>query len=311
MLRKLLRNLANVRGPQADAIANIQPEKLTDLDRVRILYLALLGRPADPPALKAWRNKILQNKFTTDMIVNALTTSPEYAYGATGFGELLHGARQAWAAALPAARRLLDVGGSSPDHPGGGLIELGYPHRPEFLHILDLPEDEQFHGRPKYSQANEYVFEGVTIRYHHGHAETIDEVEDLIGLKFDLVFMGQAIEHVEPAGLPRLLKFVRENLSDGGRLIFDTPNRALTEILMRGDVLNTDHKREYSPAELEQIVSENGFRVIGRRGFAHMPRSLAERKFLAEEVTKLLPAQLLNDAPEESFLFALECVPAN
>ncbi len=307
MLRRLFRNLANLRSPQADAIANILPEQLTDLDRVRLIYLALLGRPADPPALKAWRNKIIQNKYTTAMIVDALTNSPEYAFGSTGFFEVLHGARQAWASTLPAAGRILDIGGSSPDHPGGGLIELGYPHRPDFIHILDLPEDEQFHGRPKYSQANEHSFEGVTIRYHHGHAESIDEVADLNGLKFDLVFMGQAIEHVEPEGLPRMLKFVREHLSPNGRFIFDTPNRALTEILMHGDVLNADHKREYLPAEMETIVTEHGFRVQGRLGFAHMPRSLAECKFQAEEVTKLDPPDLLNDAPEESFLFALEC----
>jgi hypothetical protein len=45
---------------------------------------------------------------------------------------------------LPAARCIVDLGGSGGGVPGGGLLFMGYPHRPEKVFVVDLPPQSQF-----------------------------------------------------------------------------------------------------------------------------------------------------------------------
>ncbi len=211
-----------------------------------------------------------------------------------------------WAAALDAFDCILDIGGSSPNCPDGALIELGYSHRPSELHILDRPEDEQFHGRPNYAQSRGRVTEWGTISFHHGLAENITKIDALTERSFDCVFMGQTIEHIEVDRLPLVLGYVRRHLRPGGRLIFDTPNRDLTRLVVGEAMLSDDHTYEYTPVEMVEVMGANGFDVIRQLGILPMPQSAASGEFDWRESET--PDPIVAD-PADCFVFAFECAP--
>ena len=55
----------------------------------------------------------------------------------------VHGVRVAWVQGLPAAERILDLGGASTSHAAGALVQMGYPHGFSELIIVDLPQDNR------------------------------------------------------------------------------------------------------------------------------------------------------------------------
>ena len=71
---------------------------------------------------------------------------------------MVHLARVEWTKHLPKGTSILDIGGSSPNIDQGALIELGYPHRPKQLFIVDLPPEEQYWGKAKVSPGQRLYF---------------------------------------------------------------------------------------------------------------------------------------------------------
>lgn len=271
---------------------------------VRMAYLVLLRREIDASGLNAWRSVIASGRFTQQNVVNTLLSSREYL---SRFGvdviSIIHRSRQEWIKTVPAVRRVLDIGGSSANDPQGALIELGYPHRPEQLHILDLPPEKQYWGKPKYDQSVPHRFDWGEVRFFHGSAEGVQDVEGLQGERYDMVFLGQAIEHVRPEMLPGMLAWVRSHLSPDGRLVFDTPNRLLTIIQCPNSLIDPDHKYEYSPTELAQIVAAAGFEVTKKAGMVHLPVQAASGRYDSMEFAK---AQLVSPDVDACYLFAME-----
>lgn len=277
---------------------------VSDEDYVRMAYLVLLHRPIDPAGLAAWREQLASPQFNRQRVVETLLSSKEYL---TRFGvnlfDKMHSSRQAWIKTVPAARSILDIGGSSANDPQGALIELGYPHRPERLHILDLPPGQQYWGRPKYDQGVPHTFDWGEVRFFHGSAERLRNVEALQQERYDMVFMGQAIEHVWPDALPDMLAWIRQHLDPDGWLVFDTPNRLLTSVQCPHSLIDPDHKHEYAPAELEAIVVGAGFTVKRRVGMLHLPVQATSRVY---DVMEFAHAPLLSDDVDSCYLFALE-----
>jgi hypothetical protein len=271
---------------------------------VEAAYLVELGRPIDPSGEASWRGRIATREVVGADAVDQLRMSAEYLLGRTGFYPALHEARMAWVATLAPFDTILDIGGSSPSCPDGALIELGYPHRPREIHILDRPEDDQFHGRPSYDQSHDRVNEWGTVSYHHGRAEDITRIDALRDRTFACVFMGQTIEHIEVSRLPEILGYIRDHLAPGGRLILDTPNRDLTRLVVGDGVLTHDHTHEYTPEELAGVLVEHGFRVVRALGIAPMPQSATTWTFDPHEIQA---GDAMADDPTESFVFALEC----
>jgi len=265
-------------------------------------YLSILGRHVDPDGAATFRDMIAHRRIAAHEVPDVLRHSPEFLLNRSGFYHRLHASRSSWCAGLPAWETILDIGGSSPTHELGALLELGYPHHPRELHILDRPEDDQFHGRPTYDQRVIRERDWGTVTFHHGDAGHLDEVPELGDLSFDAVFMGQVIEHIAPDELPGMLGQIRTHLNPGGSFVLDTPNRALTRIVMGDELLTADHTREYLPGELAAIIDDSGFIIDDVVGIHPMSQSRRTGAFDPYETTDPGPAD-----PDDCFCFALHC----
>jgi SAM-dependent methyltransferase len=213
----------------------------------------------------------------------------------------LHFARQEWVKNLPKATRVLDIGGSSPSLPEGALIELGYSHRPQEIVIFDKPPAEQFWGNPLYDQTHSREFAWGKVQYIHGYAEDLMLNDQLRNEKFDMIFMGQVVEHIQIAGLPVVFNWIKAHLQPGGVFCFDTPNRIVTKVQMGDDLyIDPDHKKEYTPAEIVTLMQENGFEVIQQKAILQMPNVQKNNSFGLEDY---YDGQLLSDNPDEGYCF--------
>lgn len=275
-------------------------------DYVRMAYMVLLRRQVDSAGLQVWREHIASGRFSQQFVINAILQSDEYL---SDFGidvlSIIHRARQEWIGTVPAFQSVLDIGGSSPNEPAGALIELGYPHRPKRVDILDRPPDLQYWGKPKYDQSVSAQFEWGEVSYFHGSGEGIAEIPALQARSYECVFLGQAIEHIYPESLPALLAWTREHLVPNGRLVFDTPNRLLTKIQCPNSLIDPDHKYEYSPIEMERVLTDAGFRVTKKVGMVHLPVQAASGKYDPREFAD---ASRLSDDVDACYLFAFEAL---
>jgi SAM-dependent methyltransferase len=286
---------------------SVQSKDASEEEYVRMAYLVLLRRPIDEAGLKNWRSHIEAGHFNHRFVVRSILGSNEYlsGIGADVIGAI-HRSRQAWIKTVPAFENVLDIGGSSVSSPEGALIELGYPHRPRRIDILDLPPDKQYWGKPKYNQSKPNRFDWGEVSYFHGGAEQIEAVPGLQDRIYDCVYLGQAIEHIYPEALPRLLAWIKAHLEPGGQLVFDTPNRLLTKIQCPDSLIDPDHKYEYTPTEMQRVMDGAGFAVSKKVGMVHLPAQAASGKYAAMEFST---AQLLSDDVDACYLFAFEASP--
>lgn len=292
---------------RAAIVARTRGEDIGPEEYVRLAYLVLLRRQIDETGINDWRRRIERGTFDTQRVLDALLGSDEYLanHGADIF-RYLHLARQQWIRSVDAFDSILDIGGSSAGRREGALIELGYPHRPSRLDILDLPPDRQFWGEPTFDQTEPVDFDWGRVTYFHGSAEDVANVAALQARRYECVFMGQAIEHILPEKLPALLGWIRAHLLPGGRFIMDTPNRAITKIHSPHAYINADHKLEYTPAQLEDVFNAAGFSVVRRTGLVHLPQMARSGIFDARWFPQ---ATLVHDDADASYLFAFEAIP--
>ena len=288
-----------------ERLKELKISELDPLDVVHLAYAVLLRRPIDPQSLAGWDARVQTGDFDLDELIYQLVHSPEFKQvNRLPFIRMVHRARLAWVETLGAFENVLDIGGSSPTNEQGSLIDMGYKHRPRTLTIFDLPPERQFWGRPSYSQTQSRSFDWGVVNFVHGHAEKIAEAEALQTSRYDLVFMGQAIEHLWPAELPAVLSWIREHLTPGGSFVLDTPNRILTAIQNPASFINADHKIEYTPDQLSEVLEANGFEVTERHGLVHMPTSFKTGSFAASEV---YDTAAVSERADECYLFALHC----
>jgi len=274
---------------------------------VRMAYLVLLRREVDSSGLASWCERIAAGRFDRQQVINTILASDEYR---SRFGIDLVGiqnrARQEWIRTVPRFDRILDIGGSSPTSPEGALIELGYSHHPTRLDILDKPPDEQYWGKPRYDQSVSSRFDWGEVNYFHGSGERVADVPGLQNRTYDCVFLGQAIEHIWPEQLGGMLAWIRNHLAEHGVLIFDTPNRLLTKIQCPESWIDPDHKHEYTPAEMEQVLDGAAFDVVRRVGILHLPRQAACGKY---DIREFAEGALLSDDADACYMFAFEAKP--
>lgn len=286
-----------IRRPLDDA----EVERL--MAEVDAAYVDILERHLDDVGAEHYRHLIAERRLHPDDLQDILRASPEYLLNRSGFYHRLHASRAAWCAELPAWNTILDIGGSSPTHELGALLELGYAHHPAQLDILDRPEDDQFHGHPTYDQRVVRTQDWGTVTFHHGDAGHLEQVPELDQRRFDAVFMGQVIEHIPTGELPRMLEQIRSHLVPNGSFVFDTPNRALTKVVMGDEFLTNDHTKEYEPSELAEIVRHHGFVVEKITGIHPMPVSLSTGRFDPYEQ----PDRSDSVVAEDCFCFAIHC----
>jgi SAM-dependent methyltransferase len=285
----------------------LKMEHATPAQQSEMVYRFILNRKIDASGMQACADRSAKGQFSALGLVARLMRSAEFKqpYRKLTPTQQLHYARMAWAGQLPAAKRVLDIGGSSPTMPEGALIELGFAHKPETLIIFDKPPNEQFWGTPNYSQANTRSFPWGQVQYIHGYAEDILQNDELRDQKFDMIYMGQVVEHIYEDKLPTVLAWIKNHLAPGGRFCFDTPNRLITRCQMGEDhYIDPDHKREYTPEAFAALVTAAGFSIVQQWGILDMPNVAAKQSVGVKDYYD--GAQLAAD-PTHGYCFAMMC----
>jgi SAM-dependent methyltransferase len=285
----------------------LKMENASPMQQSELIYRFILNRKIDALGAQSCEERIAKGKFSALGLIARLIKSAEFKqpYLKRTPTQQLHGARMAWVAQLPAAKRVLDIGGSSPTVPEGALIELGYAHKPEKLIIFDKPPHEQFWGTPNYSQTNTRNFPWGQVQYIHGYAEDILQNDELRNQKFDMIFMGQVVEHIYVDKLPTVLSWIKDHLADGGKFVFDTPNRLITRLETGEDrYIDPDHKREYTPQEFAALLAAVGFTINQQWGILEMPNVISSGTYGIKDFYSGAP---LTTTPDNGYCFAMAC----
>ena len=194
----------------------------------------------------------------------------------------LHQSRCDFVRLLPRARRILDLGGTDQDFPGGALVSMGYPYDFDELVIVDLPHDARHEIYAGSARSERVHTRRGPVRYEYHSMSDLSRYPDT---SFDLVFSGESIEHIPEAEAEAMLRGVMRVLRPGGWLAIDTPNRATT-ILQTGPLVytNPDHDIEYTHEQLSEKVQAAGFAIDSAFGLAHVGESVAKGEFSDAEL---------------------------
>jgi SAM-dependent methyltransferase len=260
---------------------------LDDRTFVRVAYEVLLERSPDAAGLENYLTHLAQGTRTRRSMLEEMRSSDEFWFGkALRFedaGFAIHRSRCLFVQQFPAARRIIDLGGTHQQKAEGALIALGYPYDLERLVIVDLPAEER----------HELYESGVgheVVQTPRGPVEySYHSMADLSGHddgSFDLVYSGQTIEHVPEDVAATVLSEAGRVLVPGGHLCLDTPNGRLCRLQMEGTgltVTNPDHDVEYDHVDISRMITDAGFEITHALGLLHMPRSAADGRFHWDE----------------------------
>lgn len=269
---------------------------------VDVGYRVVLQRWPDDHGRNDFVAKLRSGELTVEQFGRRLVDSREFEQLSAGaeLGLSLHRSRCAFVRSLPPAARILDLGGTDLTHEYGAMVTMGYPYSFEELVIVDLPPTDR---HPLYNRGGtRHVVQTPIgpVRYaYHSMADLSDYGDN----SFDLVYSGETIEHVPLELADGILTEAHRVLRPGGVLALDTPNARLTR-LQQDEMIDPDHKYEYTVAEIEAKVRAAGFEIAERKGLNLGRASLERGSFDMHEVARNVG--LFADV-ESCYLTALVC----
>jgi SAM-dependent methyltransferase len=269
----------------------------------RLAYRIILRRPIQPAERASWKARLVEGRGNLVPLVNGLFTSEEYhELLKNNPGPLmlqtLHAERCRLVQSLPKASRILDLGGSAGQRPEGALIVMGYPHGFEELVIVDVPPNQSLEQRSATQMFDVVETPNGRVRYIYRHMKELGAA-GLPDGSFDLVWMGQSVEHIEESEFDQLLPTVYKLLRPGGQFCLDTPNRRLTRLQAPYGFIHPDHKIEYEAEALRTKLTKSGFEIMAAQGIGLMEQSLREGRFIPREMIDKIA---VNSRPEESYV---------
>jgi len=199
---------------------------------------------------------------------------------------------------LPPGDIILDLGGANCP-----LYKMGYPHLFKKLFLIDLPPEAR-HDMYKEIVIDPNCDGGEVIIKYGDMTDLVDFPDESV----DFVWSGQGIEHVSPDAGERICQAAFRVLKRGGVFCLDTPNRRLTEIHLKKTTqafINPDHRIEYYPEALKQILLKAGFEIKHTFGICDMPNTIATGEFCYEDF--MLGDQVTDD-PAKGYIQFFSCV---
>jgi SAM-dependent methyltransferase len=285
----------------ATRLAGLSFAELPPRQAVRMAYNVLLRREPDEPAWTEQTTAIASGALTVHDMVDRIRLSAEYRTivppGGSSFHSALHASRCEFIVGLPAARRIVDLGGGHTIDPRGALVLLGYPYEFDELVVVDLPPDDR-HPLYHSDRFAESQTEQGLVRYEYRTMTDLSFADDD---SVDLVYSGQSIEHVTEADGDIVLKEVFRILRPGGILALDTPNGAVCR-LQDENFIDPDHKVEYTLDQLRDKIVRAGFRVSSERGLNWGGPAVRRRQF---DVDALAAHYGIYERAEECYLLAV------
>lgn len=202
---------------------------------------------------------------------------------------------------LPAAKRILDLGGADAERKCGALLAMGYPHPLERIHIVDLPVVQRLYDPSNIPEAVDHMHGSCQVNYSYHPMHKLEKLTDKSS--FDMIWMGQTVEHINPRELEDILIFSKKLLTKNGMFCLDTPNRLITKLLDPSHYIHPDHKVEYTPDELRDIFHKHGFTC--KKSIAITPLPLSLQTGLIHRV-EVMEGALISETPQEGFSFYME-----
>jgi hypothetical protein len=265
-------------------------------------YNNLLLRDPDPEGLRHFVGKLASGEITRAQFLETLRGSEEFRFHVrfTDLLNSLHLSRCDFVRSLPRARRILDLGGAHQSSDQGAFVALGYPYEFEELVIVDLPPEER-HDLYRHGGMAGRVdtpLGPVTYRNH-----SMADFSGFADAEFDLVYCGQAIEHVPPDVGDAVVAGALRVLEPGGFFALDTPNGRICRLQQPG-MINPDHDVEYTHAQLAAKLEDAGFEVLEARGLNYCGGAAARGTFSMKEAAA---NQGVYWAIEDCYLLAYVC----
>ncbi len=251
-------------------------------DVLDLVYELVLAREPDPTGAQSYLQGLQTGAITPQELTGWAVASGEW-WSVTpfrGLGQSLHFSRMMFVRSLPAARRILDLGGTALGNATGALVLMGYPYEFDDLVVIDLPSHER-NELYREDDAHEVTQTGlgpVRYRYH-----SMVDLSDYPDGSVDLVYSGQSIEHVPPDVADKVLSEVRRVLRPGGYLGIDTPNARVTR-LQQPEFIDPDHEHEYTDAEMRAKLAAAGLEIVSAAGLNHAGPSLTAGTFEVDQV---------------------------
>ena len=249
---------------------------ITTLDRHEAIRTAyrLLGKELSQEAVEVMDKSLAAYKSDFDLVCALLFSHEGLDVFMSRAIDLhltfIHNARLKMVRRLiPAGDTILDLGGAN-----APLYDLGYPHSFSKMTLIDLPLEDRHQD---FQVALRDTGGKVYVRY-----EDMTELKGIESGSVDLVWSGQSIEHVSPEKGANMCREAYRVLKPGGHFCLDTPNRLITELhaaTVGGGFVHPDHKIEYTPAQLRQVLQEAGFTVAHEWGLCEMPLTAKSRVF--------------------------------
>jgi SAM-dependent methyltransferase len=267
-----------------------------------VVYELILGREPDPTGTASYLSGLESGALSPQEVAQWAVASGEW-WSVTpfpGLGQSLHLSRMMFVRSLPAAKRILDLGGTALGNATGALVLMGYPYQFDDLVVIDLPSEER---NELYQEDTAHVVTQtklgpVRYRYH-----SMVDLSDYADGSVDLVYSGQSIEHVPLDVADVVLSEVRRVLRPGGYLALDTPNARVTR-LQQAEFIDPDHEHEYTHAELSSKLEGAGFSVVSGMGLNYAGPGLAAGRFDGAAVAT---ARGLFSEIEDCYLLAYVC----
>jgi SAM-dependent methyltransferase len=248
---------------------------------VKSAYNNLLLRDPDPEGLRHFVGKLSSGEITRAQFLETLRGSEEFRFHVrfTDLLNSLHLSRCDFVQGLPRARRILDLGGAHQSSDQGAFVGLGYPYEFDELVIVDLPPAERHELYREGGVAGRVQTPlGPVVYRNHSMAD----FSGFADAEFDLVYCGQAIEHVPEDVADEVCAGAFRVLQPGGHFALDTPNGRVCRLQQAG-MINPDHDVEYTHAELAAKLEKAGFEVVEARGLNYCGRAAAQGTFSMKE----------------------------
>jgi SAM-dependent methyltransferase len=211
--------------------------------------------------------------------VEAVVPNDDKPWWDQPFWASIHRARIQMVKQLPRADCIVDLGAESGE-PEGGLILMGYPYSFKHLFNVDLPVEDRhpYYGPQKHHPQSVASKKGM-IHWVYSSMVDLSRFDDAT---VDLVFAGQSIEHVTPEDAGTVCREAYRILKPGGFFCLDTPNRAVTQLHFRDELINPEHQYEYRHSEMVSLLQSHGFLIQEAKGISWAGPNVASSEFMEE-----------------------------